>query len=189
MGEVGCLKDGYFQNLQVNGSLTGNKKYIKNVTVAATQLTEEDSGCICIIKAPVGQATAITLPAITATNVGINYEFFIRIECTGGIDILTTGISDTAGDNFIGALRIGINAAWGSTDIQDDGFFYVVAGADINQINMTGNETNGAGEIGSYVRCVAIEFSDAGHSLWQITGLLGTADPDGTGSVIFVNRS
>ena len=57
MAEVGCLKDGNFQNLQVEGSLTGNKIDIKNVTVAATQLTEEDSGCMCIFNRSAGAAT------------------------------------------------------------------------------------------------------------------------------------
>ena len=206
MGEVGCLKDGHFQNLHVEGSLTGNKIHIKNVTVAATQLTEEDSGCICIFH--LATAVAITLPLITATNIGMNYEFFIRTESAGtSASILTASTSDTTGDCFLGALQIGINAAWGAAAAQDGGIFYLPSGdasgdpvagfhsvaANINQINMTGTQADGGGEVGSYVRCVATEFSAGGHSLWQVTGLVGTDDPNGTGigtgvNGIFIDR-
>ena len=65
---------------------------------------------------------------------------------------------------------------------------YIIAGADANQINLTGAEANGAGEVGCYVRCVAVKFDGSGHSQWQVTGLLGTDDPNGNMSTIFVDR-
>jgi len=188
MAEVGCLKDGHFQNLEVGGLMTGNKINVKNIIGATNVLTEADSGCICTINVGSDVATTITLPAITSSNVGSHYEFFIGLENTGGIDILTASTSDTTGDNFVGAIEIAINATWAAGTVQDDGIFYLLAGADINKINMTGAEANGAGEVGSYVRCVAISYSSTAHSLWQVTGLLGTDDPDGTGAAIFVDR-
>ena len=188
MAETGCLKDGNFQNLQVEGLLTGNKINVKNITTATTVLTDADSGCICTINVGSNVATTITLPAITSSNIGTYYEFFIGTENTGGIDILTASTDDATGDTFVGAIKIEINAAWGADNAQDDGVFYLLASGDHNQINMTGAEENGAGEVGSYVRCVAISYSSAGHSLWQVTGLLGTDDPNGNGTAIFVDR-
>tara|TARA_Y100001970_G_C14246015_1_gene868257 strand:- start:2021 stop:2584 length:564 start_codon:yes stop_codon:yes gene_type:complete len=186
MAEAGCLKDGSFQNLQVGGTLIGNKKPVTNITGTTTVLLESQSGTMFTIN--VTDAATITLPEISATNIGTYYEFFLGTENTNGVDILTATTHDTTGDTFVGALQIGINAAWGASDAQDDGVFYLLPGGDDNQINMTGTEANGGGEVGSYLRCVAISYSSSGHSTWHVTGVIGTDDPDGTGAAIFVDR-
>mgnify|MGYP006169533483 CR=1 FL=1 len=187
MAEIGCLKDGSFQNLQVEGLLTGNKVNVKNITGAITVLTEADSGCICTINVVSDASTTITLPAITSSNIGSHYEFFLGTENAGGIDILTASKHDTTGDTFFGAIKIGINAEWEAEGAQDGVLFYLLASGDHNLINMTSGG-DGVGEVGSYVRCVAIYHSSTSNSLWQVTGRLGTHDPNGDGSKIFVNR-
>ena len=164
------------------GVVSGDKKRVVDITTATTVLNEGDSGTIYTINVGSNAATTITLPAITATNLGTYYEFFVATENTGGIDILTASTDDTTGDVFLGALTSHTDAA------EAGAFGYIEAGGDVNQINLTTGEANGAGEKGSYVRCVAVSYSAAGHSQWQVTGLLGTDDPNGNMSTIFVDR-
>ena len=188
MAESGCLKDVMAQNAEVandlivGGQLKGDKKRVVDITGATNVLTENDSGSIYTINVTGNSATTITLPEITASNIGTYYEFFVGTENTGGIDILTASTDDTSGDIFKGALTFHTDAA------EAGAFGYVIAGGDVNQINLTGAEANGAGEVGCYVRVVAISYSAAAHSMWQVTGLLGTDDPNGTGAAIFVDR-
>ena len=170
------------------GRDVGPKRKVEDVTGATNVLTAAQSGTIFTVNVASDAATTLTLPAITATNIGTYYEFFIGTENTGGIDILTASTDDTTGDVFVGALGIGINGAWGADTAQDGGVFYLVAGADDNQINLTGTEANGAGEVGSYVRCVAVKHDGSGHSQWQVTGWIGTDDPNGTGAQVFLDR-
>ncbi len=178
---------GHFDELQVTkatfgGVVSGDKKRVVDITTATNTLGEGDSGTIYTINVGSNAATTITLPAITATNLGTYYEFFVGTENTGGIDILTATTDDTTGDVFLGALTSHTDAA------ENGAIGYIIAGGDVNQINLTGAEANGAGEVGCYVRCVAVSYSAAGHSQWQVTGLLGTDDPNGDMSAIFVDR-
>jgi hypothetical protein len=170
------------------GRDVGPRRKVEDVTGQTNVLTASQSGTIFTVNVAGNAATTLTLPEITATNIGTEYEFFVGTENTGGIDILTASIHDTTGDVFVGALSIGINAAWAAGTAQDDGVFYLVPGADDNQINLTGAEANGAGEVGSYVRVVAVSYSSGGHSQWQVQGHVGTDDPDATGAAIFVDR-
>ena len=164
------------------GVVSGDKKRVVEITDATTTLGEGDSGTIYTINVGSNAATTITLPEITATNLGTYYEFFVGTENSGGIDILTASTVDTTGDVFLGALTSHTNAA------ESGAIGFIEAAADVNQINLTTGETNGAGQLGSYIRCVAVAFSSTAHSAWQVTGLLGTADPNGNMSTIFVDR-
>ena len=170
------------------GRDVGPKRKVEDVTGQTNVLTAAQSGTIFTVNVASDAATTLTLPAISATNIGTYYEFFVGTENTGGIDILTASTSDTTGDVFVGALGIGINAAWAAGTAQDGGIFYLVPPADSNQINLTGAEANGAGEVGSYVRCIAVKHDGSGHSQWQVTGWIGTDDPNGDGTAIFVDR-
>ena len=164
------------------GRDVGPRRKVEDITSATTVLTAAQSGTIFTVSVAGNSATTITLPAITATNLGTEYEFFVAVENTGGIDILTASTDDTTGDVFLGALTSHTDAA------ENGAIGYIIAGGDVNQINLTGAEVNGAGEVGCYVRCVAVSFSSGGHSKWQVTGLLGTDDPNGNMSTIFVDR-
>ncbi len=178
-------------NLSAVGAIgrdVGPKKKVESVSAQTNVLTAAQSGTTFTVDVASNAATTLTLPVITAENIGTYYEFFVGTENTGGIDILTGSTDDTSGDVFVGALGIGINAAWAADTVQDGGVFYLVPGADDNQINLTGTEANGAGEVGSYIRCLAVSFSSAAHSKWQVTGWVGTDDPNGTGAAIFADR-
>lgn len=168
-------------DLSVTGTLSGNKRRVVDVTTATTVLTEADSGSIFVVNVADNAATTLTLPEITASNLGCTYEFFIGTENGGGIDILTATTSDTTGDCFAGAVNVN------TTGNQTAGG-YIIAGADDNQINMTGAQVNGGGEVGSFVRCTAVKYSAEGHSLWQVFGIIGSDDVDGTGGTIFLDR-
>ena len=185
LNEKTFYKMGHFDKLEVNRAAMGEvtlKKRVVDITAAATVLAESESGSVYTINVGSNAATTITLPAITANNLGTYYEFFIGTENTGGIDILTASTDDTTGDVFAGALTFHTDAA------EAGALGYVIAGGDVNQINLTGAEANGAGEVGCYVTCVAVSFSADGHSKWQVSGLLGTDDPNGTGAAVFVDR-
>ena len=164
------------------GRDVGPRRKVEDVTGQTNVLTAAQSGTIFTVNVASNAATTLTLPAITATNLGTEYEFFVGTENTGGIDILTASTDDTTGDVFKGALTSHTDAA------ENGAIGYIIAGADANQINLTGAEVNGAGEVGCYVRCVAVKFDGSGHSQWQVTGLLGTDDPNGNMSTIFVDR-
>jgi len=81
MAEVGCLKDGNFQNLQVEGSFTGRGLIpvtgVKTITVvtaadASHTLAPGDAGLV-VISAALANGAVIKLPAAD-TNVGLYYR-------------------------------------------------------------------------------------------------------------------
>lgn len=160
----------------------GSRRKVVDVTGQTNVLTASQSGTIFTVNVAGNAATTLTLPEISATNIGTEYEFFVNTENTGGIDILTATTDDTTGDVFYGAITSHTDAA------ENGAIGYIIAGGDANQINLTGAEANGAGEVGCYVRCVAVSYSSGGHSQWQITGLLGTDDPNGNMSTLLVDR-
>ena len=164
------------------GRDVGIRKKVVNVVAQTTVLTAADSGTIFTVNVGSNAATTITLPTITAANIGAYYEFFVNTENTGGIDILTATTHDTSGDVFFGALGIAANVA-------DSGAVSsVITAADVNQINLTGALADSGGEVGSFVRCIAVSFSSAGHSQWQVDGTVGTDDNNNAGTALFIDR-
>ncbi len=164
------------------GRDVGPRRKVVDIVGQTTVLTAADSGTIFTVNVGSNAATTITLPTITATNIGSYYEFFVNTENTGGIDILTATTDDTSGDVFFGALGIASNVA-------DSGAVSsVITAADVNQINLTGALADSGGEVGSFVRCIAVSFSSAGHSQWQVDGTVGTDDNDNAGTALFIDR-
>ena len=79
MSEFGCLKDGHFQNLQVeSGPLVPRFVGVKNITVvtaadASHPLTENDAGLV-LITANLANGAVIRLPSPIASNIGLHYK-------------------------------------------------------------------------------------------------------------------
>ena len=79
MAEVGCLKDGCFQNLQVEGKTVFNgsthfKIPVESLT-AARVITAADSGTTFILDGENG--AAITLPSVANAGDGFNCRFIV----------------------------------------------------------------------------------------------------------------
>jgi hypothetical protein len=169
-------------DLRVTGTVTGPKRSVENITNTTTVLTEANSGTVFTINVPENAASTITLPAITASNIGCTYEFVVLTENTGGIDILTASTSDTEGDVFVGALSNLPSIAEAAA------ILHVIPGADDNKLTIDTGLTNGGGKAGTYIECTAVSYSATGHSQWLVTGQLGTADANSTGAAIFTDR-
>ena len=79
MAEVGCLKDGDFQNLQIEGTTVFNgathlKIPVESLT-AARAITAADSGTTFILDAAGG--AGITLPSVANAGDGFNCKFIV----------------------------------------------------------------------------------------------------------------
>ena len=94
MAESGCLKDGHFQNLQVDGDTTinnlGYQLPVVSVTTATHAPSVLQSGTIYALDRPAG--IAITLPAAKA---GLVYEFHAVTTFTGTFQIDAASDADT----------------------------------------------------------------------------------------------
>ena len=150
----------------------------------AITLTTSQSGALVLLDED--EAYAITLPAITSSDIGVHYTFMETVASSNDRTI------DTAYDNdyYVGGVHVLPTAAWGSGTAQDGGVFGLAAGATDVQITFDDNLANGAGHVGSWVDLVAVltgnTASGGGAKLvWSVTGNMGTADPNGTGAAIF----
>ena len=152
-------------------------------TDTAITLTVSQSGALVLLDED--EAYAVTLPAITSSDIGVNYTFMETVASNNDRTI------DTAYDNdyYVGGVHVLPTAAWGD-DTQDGGVFGLAAGATDVQITFDDNLANGAGHVGSWVQLTAVltgnTASGGGSKLvWTVTGNMGTADPNGTGAAIF----
>tara|TARA_B100000902_G_C27055375_1_gene786315 strand:+ start:214 stop:792 length:579 start_codon:yes stop_codon:yes gene_type:complete len=94
MAESGCLKDGHFQNLQVeSGPLVPRYVGVKDISVptaadASHTLTENDAGLV-LITANLDDhpTTVIRLPSPTVSNIGLYYKVIITGTLDGAASI------------------------------------------------------------------------------------------------------
>jgi len=175
MGEVGCLKDGNFQNLQVEGTTLLNDQPTSALapessfaTAAYTALT----GAGALVKnsfntVDAGGNIALTLPA-QASSVKGDFIHILLIDEPGNghtIKIGTSGEFLTIGSRYVG---ISGSARVGTTDLADgtgDDFFNLVG------------LSNGDGGIGSTVDCY---FNGTTWSLNAVCYPQGNASAAGT---------
>jgi len=116
MGEIGCLKDGHFQNLQVEGNTTFHTTstihnifgdlqvngHVKTQTIITTGIQRLDTDAILTIfdttslvlfaHATSVTSRVITLPTATA---GRQFKVLWEVSQTGGDRVLTTAGTDT----------------------------------------------------------------------------------------------
>ena len=151
----------------------------------AITLTVAQSGAIMLYDED--EAYAITLPAITTADIGVNYTFMETIASNNDRTI------DTAYDNdyYVGSLVLLPSAVWASGTAQDGLAANIVAnaGSDV-QITFDDNLANGAGGVGSIVKLTAIVTGNTGASggaklVWALTGQMFTSDPNSDGTAIF----
>ena len=148
-------------------------------------LTVAQSGAIMLFDED--EAYAITLPAITIGDIGVNYTFMETIASNNDRTI------DTAYDNvyYVGSLVVLPSAVWASGTAQDGLAANIVANsANDVQITFDDNLANGAGGVGSIVKLTAVVTGNTGAGggaklVWALTGQMFTADPNGDGTAIF----
>ena len=151
----------------------------------AITLTVAQSGSMLLFDED--EAYAITLPAITAGDVGVSYTIMETIASN------TDRTIDTAYDNdyYVGSLVVLPSAVWASGTAQDGLAANIVAnsGSDV-QITFDDNLANGAGGVGSVVKLTAVVTGNTGAGggaklVWALTGQMFTADPNSDGTAIF----
>ena len=157
MGEVGCLKDGHFQNLQAENSVIeslGYKLPVVRITATTYAPTALQSGTTFSTDALAG--CTITLPTAVA---GLVYEFHVGRSPTSG----TFQINASSGDTFEGitdmapveGLNIATSAenqAWAGIPTSDDQF-------------ATGDSDTTGRLLGTH-----LVFKCLSDTIWMVTG-------------------
>ena len=179
MGEVGCLKDGKFQNLQVEGTTLLNDQPTSALapessfaSAAYTAIT--GAGALArnsFNTVDAGGSIALTLPTRASSTKG-DFVHILLIDTLANGHILKIGTATedlSLGSRYVGipsAARVGTTAL----AVAPNDFF-----------NMTGL-TNGDGGIGSTVDCY---FNGTSWSLTSTCYPQGAASADGTS--VFAN--
>ena len=164
MAEVGCLKDGHFQNLVVEGRATLKSPIILSGG-KTINLTEGDSGATCVFDTAAASVFVLPLPRL-----GMHFTFITTVTATGDHEIKTNqGVGTTHG--FLG----GVGAF--STTVGEGGFAAPAAvGGTDDFITMNGGLTGGL--VGTYIRVFAILDASA-VKCWGVGGTIvttGTSD-------------
>ena len=105
MSEIGCLKDGYFQNLQVEGKTTF-AGFI-NTDITSSNASDTDINLTAVSSDHKLYTTgvlsaAVRLPQATASNLGMVIEVFIGATTENGDDSCTLSVKDGDSTVFIG---------------------------------------------------------------------------------------
>ena len=165
---------------------TGRKREVLRQTVFTTArtLTTAESGALILLDKD--EATTITLPAIAAGDIGVEYTFLETVGSNNARSI-TTAYNN---DYYIGSLMMLPSAAWSSGTAQDDAAFDVIAGGTDVTLTLDGNGTNTAGGVGCMVTLTAVLAGNTAAGggakfVWAVTGQMFTVDPNSNGSAVF----
>lgn len=173
----------YGQN-KADGALSVFKDAGYELLVGDKTVLESESGKVFGLDATAGDGTiAVTLPDTTGLQMGVNYTFVIVGESTGAYTINCQDKTDTTGDHFIGGVMLGAGTA---TDDAAAGYAQAVANDSVMTVDQ--DESNGGGEAGSVFSVRYLGY-DGGRGQWLVSGNVGTADVDSTGTDIFTNGS
>ena len=142
-----------------------SKRNIIDVTAATRTMTAEESGSLVIFNKADG--IVITLPALSAANIGLWYEFQINTSITSNAAKWSTGTQGT--DFFIGSL---ITA---DPDGAPAEATFVVSGNGSTHDNISMNGTTTGGLIGTKVKVTAISAT-----LWQVDGIMAASGDTAT---------
>lgn len=184
---------GHFDKLQAKkvvansvtlaGELNGYRRPVLRQTVftTTTTLTTADSGSVILLDKD--EATAITLPAIGANDIGVTYTFIQTVASNNDRTI------NTAYDNdyFVGGVTLNFDGA--STDSTGT-YAFITAGSTDVQITFDDDLPNAAGGVGSQVTCTAVltgnTASGGGAKLvWAVEGSMIAQAENSNGTAIF----
>ena len=138
------------------------------------QCIDSDSGKLFTLNST--SAVVITLPTDANVTDGWNAKFVVETQndAANGYSIKTADNADSGGDDFVGGLAyLTTTAGFGHS---------IVAAADDCIISMDGNLADGGGLVGSWV-----EIFKLANNEWMISGVIYSADADGTGAANIVD--
>jgi hypothetical protein len=147
----------------VGGSVVGRRNVV-DITAAARTITEDESGTLFVCNKADG--ITFTLPALSASMVGVHYDFVVNTSITSSALKWSTGTQGT--DWFIGGL---VTADADGT--VESGFIVAGNGSSHDNISMNGTTTGGL--IGTQVRLTAIS-----STLWQVEGIMAASGDTAT---------
>jgi hypothetical protein len=162
MAEIGCLKDGCFQNLQVEGKsdlsssvLTYKRNIISSITATQAFLASE-SGSILLID---DLNATCTLPTAEA---GLEYW----LVCGGIMDGFT--LTCAAADCFVGTLKV--TSTTDDVTSSDEVVALGATASDSNVMTLDGDAATSGGQPGDTLHIVALNATS-----WLVTGVLTTS--------------
>lgn len=173
----------------LSGKFAGHRRLVirqADFTANARTLTVAESGALVLLDTDA--ATAVTLPAITASDIGVTYTVMQTISSEAD------RVVNTAYDNdfYTGAVVLLPSDPWASGAAQDGlDIFCRTAGSD-GQITFDDAKPDAAGNVGSSITVTAIltgnvEAGGGSKYVWSVTGAMATADPDSSGGSVFSN--
>lgn len=172
MAESGCLKDGHFQNLEVENTLMPGKRPVIVLTSDKT-LRASDSGSLIVLNS--ATAINVTLPDPNG-NLGVFFDInILAATATTGHKILVGDQTPTTGDIFEGSVILGFteaNEANGQTVVPD---------TTANTIVLLDDESSeGGGGVGGQLRLTVISDQQ-----WLVEGTLIANHAGSNGTAIF----
>ena len=99
MAEVGCAKDGSYQNLSVMGTYVGGRRNVialSNKAIVTRTLLTEESGSLITLDPNINTATTITITLPSSNQLGCEYDFYVlrEIQDDDGRITISTGDND-----------------------------------------------------------------------------------------------
>ena len=212
MAEVGCLKDGNFQNLEVSSTLMQGGNVLKvagyqlitttgaGETTAGSDLTPNGIHFLAVDAA--GDVAAnnetITLPAAgTGLNIG---DFFTFVVVRASTHATGFTITTAADDKIVGvcelrsvaaaAIVADATARGGAsravTNILD--LVGDISAAGVNKIVLDGGSgTDVAGAAGTQITLTYVGNPDGTNAMYYVSGTITSIDPNGTAATTFSN--
>ena len=104
MAESGCLKDGHFQNLEVEGITSLSRKDFKPVSTSLT-LTKNDCGIIFLdgSDSPNGSLNVESTINLPSPETGLHFKFILNASLTSQNGSFVISTSDNA--SFVGSIN------------------------------------------------------------------------------------
>ena len=171
--------------LVVDGTITGHQREVLRQTVftTTTELTVAQSGALVLLDK--NEATQITLPPITANDIGVTYTIIETVVS----DLLRKIVTKYDNDYFVGGVTNLFDAA--KTDGSTGGVAFVSAGGtDTTIILGDDNLANSGGGLGATVVLTAVLAGNTGAGggaklVWAVTGNKIAQAENDTGAAFF----
>jgi len=170
-------------NITTTGYVAEQKRVIRQTTAdgwndGAVTLTTAQKGSIILLDKD--EATVVTLPAITSSDIGVYYTFIETVASDNARSIVTAYDNDY----WVGGLVVG------TTPAESGSKSFVPAGGTDTTITFDDNLANGMGALGSTVTLTSVLTGNTGAGggaklVWAVSGHVGTSDANGDGTAIF----
>lgn len=165
--------------LSVSGNASHHRTILRQSAFIskALALTAAQNGALILLDKD--EDCIVTLPQITASDIGISFSFIQTVVSEDLKQIKTK----FAKDYFVGGLA-------NLTTVGENGSKLYVIATNKPTIKLDANLSNCAGAIGSVVNCTAIltgntGTNDANKLVWALDGVIGGAAANGDGSALF----